>query len=76
MKDADGNFYGTTVHGGAAGYGTVFKLNAAGVKTVLQSFTGGADGGVPNAGPVRDKQGNLYGTAPEGGANGRRHSLP
>jgi uncharacterized repeat protein (TIGR03803 family) len=32
-----------------------------------QTFTGGADGGFPYAGLVRDKAGNLYGTTLEGG---------
>lgn len=27
MQSADGNFYGTTAHGGLNGHGTVFRLN-------------------------------------------------
>jgi uncharacterized repeat protein (TIGR03803 family) len=34
-RDAFGNFYGTTVVGGAFGAGVVFKLNPAGEETVL-----------------------------------------
>jgi uncharacterized repeat protein (TIGR03803 family) len=30
--------------------------------TALYNFTGGSDGGYPEAGVIRDKQGNLYGT--------------
>jgi uncharacterized repeat protein (TIGR03803 family) len=36
-------------------------------ETVLYSFTGGADGGLPN-GVIRDENGNLYGTTCCGGA--------
>jgi uncharacterized repeat protein (TIGR03803 family) len=68
VTDAAGDFYGTTAYGGVNGYGTVFKVNAAGVETILRSFTGGADGGVPNGGLVIDKQGNLYGTTFSGGS--------
>jgi hypothetical protein len=36
--------------------------------TVLHSFTGGPDGGVPEAGLTMDRSGNLYGTTFVGGA--------
>ncbi len=36
--------------------------------TVLHSFTGGPDGGVPKAGLTMDRGGNLYGTTYAGGA--------
>jgi uncharacterized repeat protein (TIGR03803 family) len=39
----------------------------AGKETVLYSFTGGADGGVPAAGLIQDEAGNLYGTTLAGG---------
>jgi len=67
VMDAQGNLYGTTFSGGASGKGTVFKLNSSGKETVLYSFTGGADGGLPLAVLVMDAQGNLYGTATGGG---------
>lgn len=70
VADNAGDFYGTTANGGAHGYGTVFMINAAGAEKILQSFTGGADGAVPNSSLVRDKQGNLYGTTFAGGAAG------
>ena len=69
IRDSAGNFYGTTSNGGAIGFGTVFKLDAAGHETVLYSFTGGSDGGSPQAPVLRDKNGNLYGTTFLGGAN-------
>ncbi|HEY6294000.1 MAG TPA: choice-of-anchor tandem repeat GloVer-containing protein, partial [Terriglobia bacterium] len=67
VRDAAGNLYGTTYEGGAVGYGTVFEVSAGGTESVLYTFTGGADGGRPFAGLVRDAAGNLYGTAQSGG---------
>ena len=54
IRDSAGNLYGTTYCGGAASAGVVFKLDTAGNETVLYSFTGGTDGGTPNAGVIRD----------------------
>jgi uncharacterized repeat protein (TIGR03803 family) len=68
IRDSAGNLYGTTSNGGAIGFGTVFKLDPAGHETVLYSFTGGSDGGNPQAPLLRDKNGNLYGTTFVGGA--------
>jgi uncharacterized repeat protein (TIGR03803 family) len=68
IQDAEGNLCGTTFNGGAFGYGTVFKLSMTGKKTVIYSFTGGADGAAPYGGVIRDAQGNLYGTTSLGGA--------
>jgi uncharacterized repeat protein (TIGR03803 family) len=67
IRDAAGNLYGTTFVGGAYGGGTVFKIDSAGVFSVLHTFTGGADGGNPAAGVIRDTEGNLYGTTLNGG---------
>jgi uncharacterized repeat protein (TIGR03803 family) len=67
LRDASGNLYGTTFYGGTSDHGTVFKLDAAGTETVLYRFTGGADGGNPQAGLIRDAAGNLYGTTLYGG---------
>jgi uncharacterized repeat protein (TIGR03803 family) len=67
IRDAAGNLYGTTYGGGAFAAGIVFKLDATGQETVLYNFTLGVDGGWPLAGLVRDKAGNLYGTASGGG---------
>jgi len=72
LRDAQGNLYGDTSLGGDLacdapnGCGTLFKLGTTGTKTVLYSFTGGADG--TGAGvSVRDAQGNWYGVAGAGG---------
>jgi uncharacterized repeat protein (TIGR03803 family) len=64
VRDSVGNLYGVTAHGGGAcGCGTVFMLDPNGVLTVLYTFQGGTDGGNPVAGLIRDRAGNLYGTA-------------
>ena len=67
IRDSAGNLYGTTSGGGPAGAGAVYRLDTAGNYTVLYSFTGGADGGNPYAGVIRDSAGNLYGTTAWGG---------
>lgn len=81
IADAEGNLYGTTEGGGdgsadtcknqsIVGCGTVFKVDTAGIETVLYSFcssTDCADGSLPVAGLVRDAAGNLYGTTQNGG---------
>jgi uncharacterized repeat protein (TIGR03803 family) len=73
-RDPAGNLYGTTSLGGGAvfeeGAGVVFELSAAGDYSVLYAFTGGADGGAPLGGVIRDSTGNLYGTTSGGGAPG------
>ncbi len=68
--DGAGNLYGTTTSGGAAGHGAVFKVDAEGTESVLHSFTGGADGGSPEAGVILDGAGNLYGDTYQGGTGG------
>jgi uncharacterized repeat protein (TIGR03803 family) len=65
IEASDGNLYGTTRMGGTSGYGTVFEVSSfAGTPslTVLYSFTGGSDGGYPNAALLQASDGNLYGT--------------
>ena len=69
--DSAGILYGTTVYGGTHRAGTVFKVNPLSAQEkVLYSFSGGADGGDPYGGLVRDSLGNLYGTTYYGGAFG------
>src|SRR5271165_1356831 len=72
VQGSDGNFYGTTVKGGASasicqdGCGTVFKVTPAGTLTVLHSFCVNypcADGASPYAALVQGTDGNFYGTA-------------
>ena len=66
----DGNFYGTTLEGGAHNVGTVFKFSPAGEFTTLYSFSGGTDGADPWGGLVQARDGNLYGTTQYGGTYG------
>ena len=68
VLDESGNVYGTTMWGGTDGRGVVFKMTSGGNETVEYSFQGAADGEYPNGGLVMDGEGNLYGTANQGGA--------
>ena len=70
IRDAAGNLYGATFAGGAANLGTLFKIDKTGTETVLYSFTGKPDGEHASRNLLRDKAGNLYGVAYEGGASG------
>ena len=70
IQASDGNFYGTTIQGGAHNVGTVFKITPTGTLTTLHSFAG-SDGSYPSAGLIRGSDGNFYGTAALGGASGR-----
>jgi uncharacterized repeat protein (TIGR03803 family) len=75
VRDAAGNFYGTTIWGGGipenSGQGTVFKLDTSGTETVLHSFTDNPDedGSQPYGSLIRDAAGNLYGTTYNSGAS-------
>jgi len=76
VRDSAGNLYGTTPTGGDTscnapfGCGVVFRVDPTGKETVLHKFSGGTDGSFPEAGLIRDAQGNLYGTTAEGGGSG------
>jgi uncharacterized repeat protein (TIGR03803 family) len=69
VQGSDGNFYGTTNSGGAAGEGTVFKITPTGVLTTMVSFNGD-NGNTPTAGLVKSSDGNFYGTTLYGGSGG------
>jgi len=67
----DGNFYGTTIEGGANHGGTVFEITPSGALNTLYSFCsqpGCADGALPFATLVQATDGNFYGTAEVGGS--------
>jgi uncharacterized repeat protein (TIGR03803 family) len=57
----DGNYYGTSVQGGTAKDGTLFKVSPQGAFTVLYSFTGGTDGAFPSPAPIEGADGSFYG---------------
>lgn len=78
---ADGNFYGTAAGDSSGGFfnhppemhnaGIFFRLTPAGVFTTLYTFTGQADGSLPNA-LAQGADGNFYGSTlcgPESPAN-------
>jgi uncharacterized repeat protein (TIGR03803 family) len=71
--DKNGNLYGMTQSGGKYTSGTIFELspsNGSWTESILYNFTGGRDGGFPAASVVLDKNGNLFGSAFNGGTNG------
>jgi uncharacterized repeat protein (TIGR03803 family) len=69
VQGSDGNFYGTTAHGGANQQGTIFRITPAGAFTSLYAF-GPDEGYGPSAGLVQAADGNFYGTTVGGGALG------
>ena len=75
IADAAGDLFGTTYQGGADDDGTVFEIvktkhGYADAPTILVSFDG-ADGQGPTDSLIADADGDLFGTAGEGGfANG------
>ena len=75
VRGADGNLYGTTLHGGGGNVGTVFKITPQGVLTSLHSFwRGDTDYGNDGFYPrelIQGNDGNLYGVSGEGGSGDR-----
>jgi uncharacterized repeat protein (TIGR03803 family) len=72
IQATDGDFYGTTVGGGAYIGGTVFKIDATGKLTTLHSFCAPPncfDGNGPEGGLIQAVDGNFYGTTLEAPQN-------
>jgi uncharacterized repeat protein (TIGR03803 family) len=69
IQGTNGNLFGTTVSGGAPGYGVAFELSPAGRVTTLQIFDD-TNGGELYSGMVQATSGIIYGTTTTGGANG------
>ena len=67
IQAKDAFLYGTTLNGGASGYGSAFKVATSGSFSLLHSFTNGLDGSAPFAGLVQGRDGNFYGAAFQGG---------
>ena len=69
LADGSGNLYGTTRNGGPSNdFGTVYRLDQIGHKTIVHAFAGFPnDGRNPRAGLIRDPAGNAYGTTSAGG---------
>ena len=74
LRDSSGALYGTNMVGGRYYNGTVFKLSPPvpgqtdWTLSILYTFTGGSDGGLPNPDLVMDSSGALYGTTSGGGS--------
>ena len=79
-QGANGDWYGTTISGGPAGAGTLFRMHPDGTGfTVVKTFESGnqaADGGYPVSPLTRGLDGSLYGTTTNGGANSDSISSP
>jgi uncharacterized repeat protein (TIGR03803 family) len=74
VQGTDGNFYGTTLGGGAHGVctvgtcgGTIFKITLSGAFTTLYSFSSGSGGYSPVGPLVQGPDGSFYGTTYDGG---------
>jgi uncharacterized repeat protein (TIGR03803 family) len=70
VQTPDGTFYGTTLRGGANDKGAVYKMDAAGVVTVIHEFAA-SDGANPEGTLLVGADGALYGTTLLGGPNDR-----
>jgi uncharacterized repeat protein (TIGR03803 family) len=73
VQGSNGYLYGTTVEGGANGYGTIFKITSGGTLTTVYSFcsqSGCTDGDGPAAALIQATNGDFYGTTESGGCCG------
>jgi len=71
IQATNGDFYGTTIEGGANGDGTVFKITPAGTFTTLYSFcaqSGCTDGNSPKQ-LMQASNGDIYGATHFGGTS-------
>jgi uncharacterized repeat protein (TIGR03803 family) len=69
IQDSGGNFYSTTINGGASQSGSFFKITPTGTVTTVYSFNSAAEGQNPG-GLIQASDGNFYGTTTNGGTNG------
>jgi uncharacterized repeat protein (TIGR03803 family) len=78
---SDGELYGTTMMGGSANRGTIYRISTSGQHTLLYSFPSlsafgsigtatNATGANPRAGLMLASDGNYYGTTFQGGPDG------
>jgi uncharacterized repeat protein (TIGR03803 family) len=66
IQASDGDFYGTTLDGGASNGGTIFETTSSGTETLFYSFAS-----MPWACLIQGSDGNFYGTTASGGSSGR-----
>jgi uncharacterized repeat protein (TIGR03803 family) len=66
IQGSDGDFYGTTLAGGAGNAGAIFKITPSGTESLFFSFAG-----TPYSGLLQGSDGNIYGTTANGGSSGR-----
>jgi uncharacterized repeat protein (TIGR03803 family) len=69
IQGRDGALYGTTLSGGAAGRGTVYRVTLQGQFSIVHVFNG-ADGAFPAAELFEAPDGTMYGTTVGGGSAG------
>ena len=76
VQASDGWFYGTTVLGGTAGYGTVFGFSPSSGASSIYSFQAAADGYSPNGSLVLTNASPsvIYGSTAAGGINASGNS--
>src|ERR1700676_2367019 len=78
VQATDGNFYGTTLYGGANNFGTIYRITPAGKFTVLYSFentTGKLFGKYPYVTLTQNTNGILYGDTYQGGTSARGNGV-
>jgi uncharacterized repeat protein (TIGR03803 family) len=71
-QSSDGNLFGTASNGGEFGHGTFFRISTTGEVKGLHAFCsqpGCMDGEFPLS-AIQGRDGNFYGVANQGGANG------
>jgi uncharacterized repeat protein (TIGR03803 family) len=66
IQGSDGDFYGTTLAGGASNAGAIFKITPSGTENLFYSFAA-----ISYSGLVQGNDGNIYGTTATGGTAGR-----
>jgi hypothetical protein len=67
----DGHFLGTTLSNSwtETGFGTIFDVSPTGTLTTLYNFTGEADGGFSQSGPIVGPDGAFYGVTSSSNVN-------
>jgi len=67
VQATDGNFYGVTTIGGTAGNGVIFQITPGSAYSVLYSFSGAPQGGLPYSTAMQHTNGKIYGLTWRGG---------